>query len=135
MYMKKQLTLLWVLLAVHTLTPLVFAEPIYRWVDENGKQHFSDKNPALTESEKFNTLDIPSIKTVKSKSTKKLKRNKRQNKTAKRVAGESKASRCNKLKTDIASIESKLKTRLLADKSAQYSKKLTDLRWKRLKTC
>jgi len=135
MYMKKLSHCLILLFAINTLIPACFSQAIYHWVDENGKHHFSDQNPKTGISEEFNQHEIPSIKTVKSKPTVKLKTKKRKAKKTKRVARESKTERCNQLKADIASIQSKLKTRLLADKSDQYSKKLSDLRWKKLKTC
>jgi len=134
--MKKSTFVLISLLVLQTLFSTAFAEGIYRWVDKDGKQHFSDRTSGTSTSEEFKITEISSIKTVKSKLPKmRTLSKKRKNKTVKKAIHESKVSRCNQLSTNIASIEKKLKTRLQAGKSDQYSKDLAELRWKKIKSC
>lgn len=106
------------------------ANTIYRWVDQNGNQHFSDKIPLSNPATEFQSEPLSSIELVKSKPLKKIGRSKR-----KINHSNSKPSRCAKLKHKIESIKTKLKQRLLAEKSDQYGQELKELRWQKIKFC
>lgn len=131
---KSPLTILPLLLLLE-LCPITQAESIYRWVDKDGKVHFSDRISKSADSAKFENASLPIIKTIKSKAKPIFKQSKQKNKVIKKSSSESKTSRCNKINSDINSIERKLRTRLQADKSDQHSKILAELRWQKIKSC
>jgi len=113
------------------------AKTIYQWVDSSGKRQFSDKAPVSNVATKFHGNSLTSIDLVRSKpikfSASKAAKNKSSKSNNNRASG--KLSRCKKIKTKIESLENKLKGHLPAEKSDQYGRELTSLKWQKIKSC
>ncbi len=123
----------WLLL----LTPLspALADTIYRWIDDKGQMHFSDKVPAGYRSIQYVGTALSNVTFVESKPNKTIQFKKRNRKNKSKSNPKSKISQCQRLKKSIASIEIKLKGHLPADKNDQFSHQLNQLRWQKIKRC
>ncbi len=114
---------------------LLQAKTIYRWVDRNGKQHFSDRVSESMEVIEFEGKTLSSINMVKPKPLKSIKPSNRKSLKRKKKLSSAKPNRCGRLKRKIESVEKKLKQHLRAEKSDQFSRELSDLRWQKIKSC
>lgn len=130
--MKFSIMSVTVLLTLFLQSNQAAAKTIYQWEDKSGKRHFSDKAPASNDVVKFHgnsliSIDIVQSKPIKLSKSGSAKRNK--NRSA------SKLTRCTKIKTKIESLVNKLKQHLLAEKSDQYGRELSNLKWQKIKSC
>lgn len=113
------------------------AKTIYQWVDKSGKRHFSDKAPSSDIAIKFHGNSLTSIDIVRLKPIKLSKPRAAKKKSVKgnNNRTSSKLGRCTKIKAKIETLENKLKLNLVAEKSDQYSRELTSLKWRKIKSC
>jgi len=107
------------------------AGEFYQWVSEDGKIHYSDRQPKTSDAAKTKIKDIPTIKTVKTKPIDKIKfkSNKRPKIRSKPI------SRCTQTKQKIAKLENKLSLRNKAADFDHLNEQLSELRWTKLRHC
>jgi len=109
---------------------------MYKWVDDNGKVHFSDTAPEDA-SLANNEVDIEAVSTTKFKKTPRILPV--MNLPARRRSGSQATSgkneKCERLKREIARLEKAMDRGQRATSFAASSNRLKESRWEKIKAC
>ncbi|NVJ51152.1 MAG: DUF4124 domain-containing protein [Gammaproteobacteria bacterium] len=110
----------------------IAAAEVYKWQDENGKWHFSDKPPVTKKDQKKVAKEsAEEVATVGWKDTPKVK-NKRQYRNSSARTSSNKSRKCNRSKTRSDYHDKRLKRGTSTNGSNYHNKKLRQERWKQL---
>jgi len=124
-----------ILISSLTTSPSLMADTsIFKWVDLEGKIHFSDEQSKAQQADSFIGKPLMTTNFVKSASFRaRASKNKRHHKQNRGRL--SNLKRCQNMVQKIDSLEKKLKQKLPVDKFDLYKSQLAQTKWEKIKYC
>jgi len=114
-------------------TNLVAENTLYRWLDLDGKIHYSDKPASNSPTNPYSPKQLVTTTFVKAAIPQQVNKRKQRKRT--KNVRDSEKNRCKLIAKKIMSLRNKLKLKLPANQFDQYKSQLRQNKWEKMKYC